>query len=940
MNSIEELKNKLNEIKLTNKLLSKINSKIELDKLLELFDKELCKLGVFEGYYIALADSTNTNLVLEKVKFSENFGKIEDVLKGKLIPLEPNDINFICYKELREIHIDDLKSCYLGEFALKRFKLWKITNCVLLPFVKGKKAIGILFLYSKKNKKFETTLIEDIKKIINIFFDQVNNSYKFSVLQKHEKEVKDIAKKNIEILKIAEKISNLTSIDQIYNLILKEILNIFKFDIGSIFISNDKDNLDYVHSGIINNDYNFIYKKLDNYLKNTNGYKIDPSEGATPTSFINNTFFYFKNIEAILNLPITEKDRKYLEIIETPKTLLIMPIKKNETPIGQLTLFTLNDFRQLSDSDLQIIEALCSFIGTAIKNAKLYSLVEKQRMSLENKTKEILKAKTEIEILNEVSKQISMTLDFDTVFHKISSYLEKTFEFEGFMLSLVNKDKEKYTLEQYKLPSSLKKIEKQLKGLEFPLNENGGLVANCILNDSVCYIQDAEPDVFKTDINKEIAKFFGIKSILNIPVKVDDKVIGLFSLSSYKRHINLNEDDMASINRFVNQMAINIQNSKLYEDVQTEKSFSNSLIENSPYAIQVLDKKGYLVYSNPACKKIIGLSKNIIRDKQNNYFSKDFNEALFGNTVSRENVLFESTITGKEHLLNTTFTPVYNSTKEVEHILLMYYDNSEKALAEKRLNEVLDKLLVKDKAISDDLKMAKRIQRSLMSSDIKKIKELQFSVHFQPMMEVGGDIYDVIEIKPKLYRIFIADATGHGIQAALTTMLLKSEYDKIRYFDLCPNELLEIFNNTFFENYYNLNVFFTCFIIDIDLKNEKIVYSSAGHPEQYLIVEKDIHTLKAGGKMIGLAENMKYELISADFKKGNRIILFTDGIFEEFSENKEEFGPERFKLVVYEHRLKPLDEIITSIVKDVDKWIGHATVNDDITIIGIMNKDD
>ncbi|EMG22411.1 stage II sporulation protein E domain protein [Leptospira interrogans serovar Copenhageni str. LT2050] len=47
-------------------------------------------------------------------------------------------------------------------------------------------------------------------------------------------------------------------------------------------------------------------------------------------------------------------------------------------------------------------------------------------------------------------------------------------------------------------------------------------------------------------------------------------------------------------------------------------------------------------------------------------------------------------------------------------------------------------------------------------------------------MEVGGDLYDLFEIRPGVLRVFIADATGHGIQAALLTMTLKGILESIK----------------------------------------------------------------------------------------------------------------------------------------------------------------
>jgi sigma-B regulation protein RsbU (phosphoserine phosphatase) len=238
--------------------------------------------------------------------------------------------------------------------------------------------------------------------------------------------------------------------------------------------------------------------------------------------------------------------------------------------------------------------------------------------------------------------------------------------------------------------------------------------------------------------------------------------------------------------------------------------------------------------------------------------------------------------------------------------------------------------------IKKDLFLAKQIQTNFLSSNYTSINELEFKVYFKPMMEVGGDIYDIFELNPGYYRIFIADATGHGIQAALITMIIKSEYEKIKSFELNPEMILKIFNSVFMENYYSLNVFFSCIILDIDTNNDEIKYSSAGHPDQYFINNTEITVLQTGGRLIGVLPGIDYESINVKIEKGSKLIMFTDGVFEEFSQIKmEELGETRFLEILKNNRTKPVSELIDHVILKVNEWIGANAVNDDITLIGI-----
>jgi sigma-B regulation protein RsbU (phosphoserine phosphatase) len=246
-----------------------------------------------------------------------------------------------------------------------------------------------------------------------------------------------------------------------------------------------------------------------------------------------------------------------------------------------------------------------------------------------------------------------------------------------------------------------------------------------------------------------------------------------------------------------------------------------------------------------------------------------------------------------------------------------------------------EELELKDKLIREDLYLAKKIQNNVISKDYLNIEQLKINIYFQPMIEVGGDIYDIFELKKNYYRIFIADATGHGVQAALTTMIIKGEYDKIKIFDIPSNQLLKIFNNSFYNSYENLNVFFTCVVFDIDLENNKIYYSSAGHPKQYLISKNKLIKLETGGTLLGVIKKINYRNNVVSFNKGDILYLLSDGLFEEFNEIGLELGEKRIADCFGKNKHLSMEKFMGNIMKFVKNWVGNSGVSDDITFIGI-----
>lgn len=239
------------------------------------------------------------------------------------------------------------------------------------------------------------------------------------------------------------------------------------------------------------------------------------------------------------------------------------------------------------------------------------------------------------------------------------------------------------------------------------------------------------------------------------------------------------------------------------------------------------------------------------------------------------------------------------------------------------------------KSIQQDLFYAKRIQNNSLVIDYSEIKGLEIIPYYSAMVEVGGDFYGVsVPVKDK-YRVFLADVTGHGIQAALITMAVKGIYDNIKNFDLPPSHALDIFNNEFLEKYQSLNSLLTCIFLDINPSTKTICYASAGHPSCVLLRNGKIELLEKTGRMVGITKNNKYKDIEKDFLLGDRIFLFSDGIYEQYNSKMEEFGEDKLYSLIANTRNLPLRDSINKIITSLNEFLNNTEKQDDITIIGI-----
>ena len=281
-----------------------------------------------------------------------------------------------------------------------------------------------------------------------------------------------------------------------------------------------------------------------------------------------------------------------------------------------------------------------------------------------------------------------------------------------------------------------------------------------------------------------------------------------------------------------------------------------------------------------------------------------------------------------------------NVQKELLESQIVHTNTLEEKVKERTatLDNTLSQLNQSLKLIHEDLTLAKKIQKNTLLIKPSLLNELRIVQTYLPMTEVGGDFYDITKISDSSYRIFQADATGHGVQAAMITMAIKGIYDNVKNYDLETAQVMEIFNNDYMNKYQSLNSFMTAIIVDIDVSRHRLKYTSAGHPAALLIHNSEIQLLKNTGKMIGIVKNIKYNSIEYEFSPGDRLYIFTDGIFEEFNSIEEEFGEERLYTILRNNNHLPAESTIELTLRELDFFLAGTPKQDDITILAIEHK--
>lgn len=186
------------------------------------------------------------------------------------------------------------------------------------------------------------------------------------------------------------------------------------------------------------------------------------------------------------------------------------------------------------------------------------------------RTRELSRALGELERLNRVMRTMNATLDLDEVLDRLIAELGAAFSFEGIAILLVDESRSRLKTLKLRIPGMAPwRIEQVMRENEaIPIDlELGGGVARSVIKGRAYYFDDIDPDALPDGPNRSAVVRTGLRSIFIVPLLVEGEAIGVVLLSGYDRPLGFSEADLASIRRFVDQIAGAVKNSQMHESL-------------------------------------------------------------------------------------------------------------------------------------------------------------------------------------------------------------------------------------------------------------------------------------------------------------------------------------------------------------------------------------
>jgi phosphoserine phosphatase RsbU/P len=238
-------------------------------------------------------------------------------------------------------------------------------------------------------------------------------------------------------------------------------------------------------------------------------------------------------------------------------------------------------------------------------------------------------------------------------------------------------------------------------------------------------------------------------------------------------------------------------------------------------------------------------------------------------------------------------------------------------------------------SVDRELATARRIQQAILPERVPDLQRFRLDVRYLPMTEVAGDFYDFLNVTRPNGTVLIADVSGHGVPAALIASMVKVAAASHRDSASDPGALLSAVSRALDGQLGGQ--FLTAMCVHLDGERGEIAYAGAGHPPilHWRAAEERLDILHSDGPLIGLVPS-QYASRSVGVQRGDRLIVYTDGVLEAVNQRGAFFGDERFHAVIAQNATNSGTELGHAIVDDMTHWCGNAAgFGDDVTLVVI-----
>lgn len=350
----------------------------------------------------------------------------------------------------------------------------------------------------------------------------------------------------------------------------------------------------------------------------------------------------------------------------------------------------------------------------------------------------------------------------------------------------------------------------------------------------------------------------------------------------------------------------------------------SSAVEQTADTVLISDSTGHIEYVNPAFEQTTGYT----RDEAIGNTPRLLKSGRHGESVYREmwaqllrgepyhGTLVNRKKTGELYWTDQTITPIKDAAGNVEHFVAVLKD----VTAIRKFHEQEVKL-----------GLARAVQQRFFPLP-PDLPGLDIGAASCPADQTGGDYFDFIEAPNGIWYLAVGDVSGHGFDAALIMALARAYTRSFATLDMEVGEVLGRVNKVILGD-LEANRYVTMLLVRLDTRAWRLTYASAGHIDGVLMEDggKADWIMHSTGVPLGLFPDSAFATRQFELRRGQILVLGTDGATETCDAEGREFGGGGVMQYVRTHADNPAGDIAAGVCGAARAFAASPDQQDDVT---------
>ena len=235
--------------------------------------------------------------------------------------------------------------------------------------------------------------------------------------------------------------------------------------------------------------------------------------------------------------------------------------------------------------------------------------------------------------------------------------------------------------------------------------------------------------------------------------------------------------------------------------------------------------------------------------------------------------------------------------------------------------------------LEDDLDRAWTIQGESLPKQDFRFNGWGISYHYKPAGPVSGDYCDVMATDTGDLYFMVGDVSGKGVAASLLMSRLHAIFRSLIGTGLGVSELVARANHLFADT--TMRPYYATLVCGKAAPDGRVEICNAGHCPPLVLQPQGITAITATGLPVGMFCQEKYESFQLNLEKGDRLLLYTDGLSEARDVANVEYGDIRVNRLLSDCAQIPAQQIVQRLLDDLRNFVSGTTITDDLTIMAI-----